>query len=318
MSKEAIAKGLKEANKILIITHVDPDGDAIGSMLGLGLALEKLGKKVVMACQDPVPKQFLYLPGSQRVIPYPCGSFDVVVSVDANDITRLGKAYHKELFGDLPLLNIDHHITNLHFGTINWVDPQAAATSEMVLELVEEMGIPLEPDIATCLLNGIVTDTQGFRTPNTTVKTLEAALRLQKAGANLHRVMSYAFNHHSFKILQLWSKLLGQVQFKNGVIWVRKPRSLLDELGLGEDNDRGLINFLLGVEGAKVAAIFTEKPGGEVDVSLRSIPGIDVSAVAVKLGGGGHPQAAGCHLKGSLEEVEKLVLEELQKLTQNH
>ena len=317
MSKEAIAKSLKEANKILIITHVDPDGDAIGSMLGLGLALERLRKKVVMACQDPVPKQFLYLPGSQRVIPYPCGSFDVVVSVDANDITRLGKAYDKELFGDLPLLNVDHHITNLNFGTINWVDPQAAATSEMVLEIIEEMDISLEPDIATCLLNGIVTDTQGFRTPNTTVKTLEAALRLQKAGANLYQVMSYAFNHYSFKILQLWSNLLGQAQFKNGIIWVRKPRSLLDELALGEDSDRGLINFLLGVEGAKVAAIFTEKSGGEVDVSLRSIPGIDVSVVAVKLGGGGHPQAAGCHLKGSLEEVEKLVLEELQKITKN-
>lgn len=315
MSKEAIVKSLNEANKILILTHIDPDGDAIGSVLGLGLALEKIGKKVIMACQDPVPRRFLYLPGSQRIIPYPSGSFEVVVSLDVNDLKRLGRAYHKELFGHLPLLNIDHHITNLYFGTLNWVEPQAAATAEMVLELLDELHAPIESDVALCLLNGIVTDTQGFRTASTTAKTLEAALRLQKAGANLHQVMTYAFNHHSLKMLQLWSKLLGRVQFKDGIIWVDKPRSVLQELELAEDNDSGLVNFLLGVEGVKIAVIFTEKPGGEVDVSLRSAPGIDISEVAVKLGGGGHPQAAGCRLKGGLEEVKKIILEELFKFT---
>lgn len=314
MSKEAIASSLNEAVKVLILTHVDPDGDAIGSMLGLGLALEKLGKKVVMACQDPVPKRFLYLPGSQRIVPYPYGSFDVVVSLDVNDIKRLGKVYHQELFSHLPLLNVDHHITNLRFGTINWVDPEAAATAEMVLELLEEMGAPIDPDVANCLLNGIVTDTQGFRTANTTVKTFEAALRLQKAGANLHQIMMQAFNHHSLKMLQLWSKLLARVQLQDGIIWVDKPRSILQELQLEEDYDHGFINFLLGVEGVKIATVFTEKSGGEVDVSLRSVPGVDVSAVAVKLGGGGHPQAAGCRLKGELEEVKKIVLWELRKL----
>ncbi len=314
MSREAIAKSLNEASKILILTHIDPDGDAIGSVLGLGLALEKLGKKVVMACQDPVPKRFHYLPGSQRIVPYPFGSFDIVVSLDANDVRRLGKAYSAELFGHLPLLNIDHHITNPFFGTLNWVDPQAAATSEMVLELLDEIPAPIEPDVATCLLNGIVTDTQGFRTASTTPKTLEATLRLQKAGASLHKVMTHALNHHPFKLLQLWSRLLGRVQFKDGIIWVDKPRSVLDESELGEDYDYGLINFLLGVEGVRIAVVFTEKPGGEVDISLRSVPGIDVSTVAAKLGGGGHPQAAGCRLKGHLEEVKKLVLEELRKL----
>ncbi len=315
MSKEAIAKSLREFNRILILTHIDPDGDAIGSVLGLGLALEKLGKKVVMACQDPVPRRFLYLPGSQRIIPYPYGNFDVVVSLDANDIRRLGKAYSAELFGHLPLINVDHHVTNPHFGTLNWVDPQAAATAEMVLELLEEIPAPIESDVATCLLNGLVTDTQGFRTANTTPRTLEAALKLQRAGADLHKVMTYAFNHHPFKLLQLWSRLLGRVQFKDGIIWVDKPRAILEELELGEDSDSGLINFLLGVEGARIAAIFTEKPGGEVDVSLRSVPGIDVSKVAAKLGGGGHPQAAGCRLKGNLEEVKKIVLEELRRLS---
>ncbi len=318
MSKEEIAKSLKEAGRILILTHIDPDGDAIGSVLGLGLALERLGKKVTMACQDPVPKRFLHLPGSQRIIPYPCGSFDLVVSLDANDLRRLGRAYSPELFGHLPLVNIDHHVTNPFFGTLNWVDPQAAATAEMVLELLEGIPAPIDPDVATCLLNGIVTDTQGFRTPSTTPRTLEAALKLQKAGANLHRVMTYAFNHHPFKLLQLWSRLLGRVQFRDGIIWVDKPRALLDELELGEDSDSGLINFLLGVEGARVAVIFTEKPGGEVDVSFRSVPGIDVSAVAVKLGGGGHPQAAGCRLKGNLEEVKEIVLKELRRLPSDH
>jgi len=312
MSQE-IAKLLSNARRLLIITHIDPDGDAIGSLLGLGLALEKMGKKVTMGCQDPVPRRFLYLLGSGRVVPYPMGSFDVVVALDASDLRRLGKAYSPELYGELPLINIDHHVTNPGFGTLNWVDPKAAATAQIILELIEGMGAPLEPDVATCLLNGIVTDTRGFRTANTTPQTLEAVLRLQKAGAELGHVMEHALNRRPLGALRLWAHLLNHVRLEDRIIWAEKPRRLLEELGLEDDSDYGLINFMVGVEEADVAVIFSEKPDGEIDVSMRSVPGVDVSKVAAKLGGGGHPQAAGCRLKGTFQEVRDKVLGELKR-----
>ncbi|RLC82328.1 MAG: hypothetical protein DRI61_02585 [Chloroflexi bacterium] len=310
---EEIAKALERAHRVLIITHIDPDGDAIGSLLGLGLALEKMGKKVTMACENPVPRRFLYLPGSDRVVPYPMGSFEIVVALDASDLRRLGKAYSPELYGELPLINIDHHVTNPGFGTLNWVDPEAAATAQIVLELVEGMGAPLEPDVATCLLNGIVTDTRGFRTVNTTPQTLEAALKLQRAGANLVEVMENVFDRRPLGVLRLWAHILSQAQLEDRIIWAEKPRSLLEKFGLNDEGNYGLTNFMVGVEEADVAVIFSEKPGGEIDVSMRSVPGVDVSKVAAKLGGGGHPQAAGCRLKGTFQEVREKVLRELRK-----
>ena len=309
---EAIPDLLGRARCILLITHIDPDGDAIGSLLGLGLSLEKLGKKVVMSCQDPVPRRFSYLPGSQRVVPYPMGDFDVVVSLDASHLDRLGKAYSPELYGELPLVNIDHHVTNTRFGDFNWVDPSAAATAQMVLTLLEAMSAPMGEDVALCLLNGIVTDTRGFRTMNTTPETLKAVLRLQEAGARLGYVMENALNRRPLGALRLWGYLLNRVNLEDGIIWVEKPRRLLDELGLDEDSDYGLVSFMVGVDEADVAVVFSEKPNGEIDVSMRSVPGVDVSVVAAKLGGGGHPQAAGCRLKGSFEQVRSRVLRELK------
>jgi len=309
---EEIARLLSDVHRALLITHIDPDGDAIGSLLGLGLALEKMGKKVTMACQDPVPRRFSYLPGSDRVIPYPMGSFDVVVALDASDLQRLGKSYSPELYGGLPLINIDHHITNPGFGTLNWVDPEAAATAQIVLELIEKLGVPLEPDVSVCLLNGIVTDTRGFRTLSTTPETLKAVLRLQKAGAELGYVMENALDRRPLGALKLWAYLLNKVCLEDRIIWVEKPRRLPEELGLEEDSNYGIISFMVGVEEADVAVIFSEKPNGQIDVSMRSVPGVDVARVAAKLGGGGHPQAAGCRLEGTLPEVRELVLRELR------
>jgi len=315
---KALLEAIHNARRILLITHIDPDGDAIGSLLGLGLALEKKGKRVVMACDDPVPSRFAYLPGSQRVTPSPYGSFDLIIALDASDRNRLGKAYAEELYASIPLVNIDHHITNLHFGTINWVDPKAAATAEMVLELVEALEIPLDVQIATCLLHGIISDTRGFRTPNTTPEVLEATVKLQKAGAPLVEVMEHIFNRRPLNVLRLWGKVLNNVRMEGRIIWAEIPRSLVEELGLESNSDYGLVNVMVGVNEADVAVIFTEKPNGDIDVGMRSIPGIDVSQVAVSLGGGGHPQAAGCRLRGRMPEVREKVLKRLAEFLDKH
>ena len=302
-----IKRRLEEARRILLITHISPDGDAIGSLLGLGWALRPL-KKVTMACADPVPSSYTYLPGSQAIMAQPAGWYDLVISLDASDLERLGSAYDPVALAHTPLINIDHHVTNVHFGTINWVDPSAAATAELVLELVEYLGIPLNPNIATCLLNGIVTDTRGFRTSTTSLRTMEAVVKLMKAGAPLTQVTDRVFSHKPLSTIRLWGRVLGKVRMEDGILWGEIPRALREECQVSGNDDLGLSSLLATVEGVKVAVIFSEREDGRVDVGLRSVPGVDVASIALQLGGGGHPQAAGCLLSGTLPEVREKVL----------
>jgi phosphoesterase RecJ-like protein len=211
--KEAIARFILDAQRVMAITHVAPDGDAIGSLLGLGSALRWLGKEYTLACADPVPRGFTYLPGSEAIVTGPEGEYDLVISLDCSDLERLGAAYDESLTG-LPIVNVDHHVTNTHFGTVNWVDSGAASTAEMVLDLVESLGVPLDSDMALCLLNGIVTDTLGFRTPNTTPQAMRAALKLMEGGAQLPEVTDHVFNRRPFADICLWAKALNGIRLE--------------------------------------------------------------------------------------------------------
>jgi phosphoesterase RecJ-like protein len=292
---------------VIVITHVAPDGDAIGSLLGLGRALRWLGKKYTLACADPTPKRFTYLPGSEAIVTSPEGEYDLVISLDCGDLERLGTAYDETLAG-LPIINIDHHVTNTHFGSVNWADTGAASTAEMVLDLIESLGVPLDSDIALCLLNGIVTDTRGFRTPNTTPRTMRAALKLMETGARLPEVTDHAFNRRPFSDVCLWGKALNGVQLDGRIIWSQITRTMHQECASSEKGDAGLVNFLSTSDEADIAIVFVEQDDGRVKVEMRSVPGVDVSAVALALGGGGHPQAAGCTLDGDLDEARERVL----------
>lgn len=306
---EAIAEAIHKAQHILLIAHVSPDGDAIGSLLGLGWALEGLGKEVILACEDPVPPQYRYLPGSERVVqkPDPTG-VDLVISLDGSDLERMGKAYDADRLRGVPLANVDHHVTNLRFGTWNWVDPSKAATAEMVLDLVDRLGVPLDGRIALCLLNGLVTDTLGFRTPNTGPGELAAAIRLMEAGAPLRRVMHYAFHRRPYTSIRLWGLALQTVHLDGRVVWAEITQEMQRLAGGGDVGNGSLVNFLIAAEEADVAVVFTETKDGQVEVGFRSVAGVDVSGVALSLGGGGHPQAAGCTLPGPLSEARERVL----------
>jgi len=307
-----VAQLIRQAQDILAICHITPDGDAIGSLLGLGWALHKLGKEHTLACADPVPDSFAYLPGSEAIVAYPEGNYDLVIGLDCSDLKRLGVAYDQNSLRGVPIINIDHHVTNVGFGSVNWVDPGSAATAQMVLTLIERLGVPLDPTIATCLLNGIVTDTRGFCTPNTTPAVVETATRLMTAGASLPEITDRVFNHRPLAMLCLWGKALGAVQLDGRIIWTEISQATRRECGLSSDSDDGLVSFLTSANEADVGIVFTEKDDGTIDVSMRSMPGIDVSSVALRLGGGGHPQAAGCNLSSSLAEARERVLAELR------
>lgn len=304
---------IEKAERALIVTHISPDGDAIGSLLGLGWALRALGKHSVLACADPVPQPFHFLPGHQEIVREPEGTFDLVIGLDASDPQRLGSPWQQAEGLDAPKIVIDHHVTNLHFGDINWVDTTAAATAEMIYELVQALDVPMNVDIAQCLLCGVVTDTRGFRTSNTTPRSLAIATRLMEAGADLNLVTEQALNRKPLAVLRLWGMALPRMQMRGRILWSTVTRQMREETGVNDNGDGGLVNVLVSANEADVAVVFTEREDNRVEVGMRAKPGFDVSQVALSLGGGGHPQAAGCVIKGSLEEVQELVLSALEE-----
>lgn len=299
---------IAEAERILIISHVSPDGDAIGSLLGLGLALYPRKASVVLACADPVPEQYHHLPHCERIVQAPQGTFDLVISLDCSDLQRLGSAYDTVALDGVPLLNIDHHTTNVFFGTDNWVEPAAAATAQMLVSLLRELEIPFTVEIATCLLHGIITDTLCFRTPNTTPQILEAAVQLTRAGAPFVELTDRAFDHRPLGAIRLWGKVLERMHLEGRIAWSEITQEMRHATGYVEDGDAGLVNFMGTANEADIAVIFTELEDGKVDVSIRASAQYDVSGVALSLGGGGHPQAAGCTLPGPLGDVERRVV----------
>jgi len=303
---------IKSAYHPLLICHVAPDGDAIGSLAGLGHALRRMGREPILACQDPVPSRLSYIPGAEVVVQDTGDAFDLIISLDCSDRERLGHFAHMPTFERTPLLNIDHHLTNLHFGTVNLVDPSASSAAEVVLRLLDYMAIPLDADVATCLLAGIVTDTRGFRTSNVTLQLMEATLRLMKAGASLPYITHHGLDRRPTTAIRLWGAALAQLQVKDRVVWTYVTPEMRRAAGYTGNGDAGLVSFLISANDADAAVVFVEREDGTVEVGLRAVPGYDVGHVALVLGGGGHVLAAGCTLPGPLEDAQAQVLAALQ------
>ncbi len=308
---------VRQASRILLITHIAPDGDAIGGLLGLGKALRDAGKLVTVSCSDPVPKRFAYIPGYADIVSQVTGPFNLVVSLDCSDLQRVGPTYHAAEWHGVPFLNIDHHVTNTRFGTHNWVEPGCVATSEMVLDLCDRLGLPLDADIATCLLYGIISDTLGLRTNNVTPALLAKVMRLMQAGAPLAAIMDQAFNRRPYSLLRAWEQALETMQLENGVIWASLAKQARQRAGLDNTDMQGLGNLMLSVEEARLSAVLVEKDDGRVEVGLRARASFDVASVALALGGGGHPQAAGCTMDGPLDMAAERVVTLLKSQTAN-
>jgi bifunctional oligoribonuclease and PAP phosphatase NrnA len=309
---QPIKVALERAQRVLIVSHVMPDGDTIGSALGLAWALRSRGMEVRLACADPVPALLRFLPGAEAFADRGRSDEQVVVAVDCSDQGRMGHAFEHAILQDVPLINIDHHVTNTLYGTYNHVS-ETAATAELVLEVIAFLGIPLDEraaglPIATCLLTGIITDTRCFRTHNTTPHALRAALKLIEVGASLTDVTDAIYNHLPLAMLRLWGPALAQVQQTGDIVWTEVTLAMLRAAELGPEASDGLVNYLSTFHEARVAMVLQEQEDGRVDVSLRSVPAVNVAVVARALGGGGHTQAAGAMLPGPLTAVRERVL----------
>jgi len=295
----------------LVATHVRPDGDAIGSLLGLGLALRQAGKSVQMLSSDGVPASYRHLPGSQDVIQRPEGDFDLTIVLDCSDPDRAGKNFNSY---NPPDLNVDHHVTNLLFARLNLVDTTAVATAEILADNLAHWDLPMTPDVAAALLTGIITDTLGFRTSNMTPKALRWAANLMETGADLPDLYQRSLVVRSFEAMRFWAAGLARLEREGPIVWT--TLSMADRQGTGYPgrDDADLINELSAITDAAVAIVFVEQPNGNVKVSWRAQPGIDVSAIALKFGGGGHPSAAGAEVEGSLDDVRQRILLETRQI----
>jgi len=230
------------------------------------------------------------------------------VGLDASDGARLGSPFRPADFGAAPIVIIDHHITNLRFGTLNYVNPAAVATSQIVVDLADALGAPISREAATCLLTGLVTDTLGFRTSNVTPQVMAVAMRLMEAGANLAETTERTLNHKPLNTLRLWGQALANVQINGRVVWATITRQMRDQVDAPLNGDGGLVSQLIKAPEAVIAAVFSETAEGKIEISFRAKSGYDVSQIALSLGGGGHPQASGCTVAGPLTDAEARVL----------
>ncbi len=307
----------------LLVSHVNPDGDAVGSLLGMGWILDSLGKKTTLALQDAVPVEYCTLPGADRIVGPEAVTdvYDLIICLDASSQDRMGKVYRSE-HKPIPLLVIDHHVTNTRFGSVNWVAPECAATCQMLVELTDALAIPLHGELAQCLLAGLVTDTLCFRTSNTTPAVLESAMRLMQGGANLNDITEKMLDRRPYSVLRLWGMVLNNVQMEDGVIWVSISQAQFAASGGDNREDGSLSSMLIRTVDAKISASFIEKidESGQptVECSFRARRGYDISTVALALGGGGHPAAGGCTLSGTLSDAIAHVAPMLKAVCRPH
>ena len=303
---------LSVASNIVIASHVRPDGDAIGSLLGLGLALRDAGKSVQMILVDGAPASFKHLAGSELIKKEPVGGHDTFITVDCADFKRVGKVF--ENFGQ-PDINIDHHKTNERFGKLNLIEAEEVATSAILTAHLPEWGFKITQPIAAALLTGIITDTLGFRTSNTTPEALRQCATLMETGVDMPDIYMRALVKKTFPAAKYWGAGLSSLESKNGIVWGTLTVADRKAAGYGGNDDADLINMISAIDGNKVGMVFVEQTDNHVKISWRALEaGVDVSPIAKHFQGGGHAAAAGADIRGSLSEVQKEVLEKTREM----
>jgi phosphoesterase RecJ-like protein len=302
----AIKKRLDESKNVIIASHVRPDGDAIGSLLGMGLTLMNEGKTVQMVLVDGVPASYRHLEGSEHIVKQPTAQYDTFITVDCADFKRVGKAF--ESFPK-PHINIDHHKTNEQFGELNLIEPEEVATAAILANHLPTWGFKITKPIAASLLTGIITDTLGFRTSNTNPSSLRLSAMLMETGANMPDLYMRSLIHKSFPAARYWGAGLSSLEQKDGIVWGTLRLADRKSSGYGGNDDADLINMISAIHGNKVGMVFVEQSDKHVKISWRALEdGIDVSPIAKQFGGGGHAAAAGADIPGSLDEIQPAVL----------
>jgi len=307
---------LARSEKVLLATHIYPDGDALGSQLALGMVLEAMGKEVVLYGDEPVSHLYDFLPGCDRLVTsLPAASgFSCAVSVDCADPQRLGST-HEQLLAHKPFIMIDHHLGHQPFGDLQWVDPGRSATGEMVYDLAVALGAEISPEAAFCLYTALVSDTGSFMYPATSAHTLEVASALVSLGVKPAEVAGRLFDNYTVNRLHLLRLVLDSLELfgRERIAVIRATREMFALTGTVPADTENFINYPRSLAPVKVAAFIKESRDNVISVSLRSKgKDCDVAKVAGEFGGGGHRNAAGFKLRSG--EVEKVKAELLARL----
>lgn len=329
---DRIAQTIEKNNKFLIIAHNNLDGDSFGSGLALGLALKNMGKDANFLLKTPIPERYNFLPGIKEITTKIQDSkkYSVLFVLDTAGWDQI-EGVDPSLFKNYTIINIDHHIDNLKFGSINWIDTRASAVGEQIYKLLTKLKIPITKEIASCIYTAILTDTGCFQFSNTTSDTYEIASKLLQKGALPSYVSEKIYERMPFRRLKLFQYALSSLKIGHNkkIIWMWVTQAMLKKSGAKREDTEGFIDYLKAVEGIKVAVIFKEEPvkneispappycfrRGWVRVTLRSKDSkIFVNQIAHKFNGGGHPAAAGCTVQGTKKEVEKRVIEAIESI----
>lgn len=302
---EEVVEELRRRDSFVMVSHVKPDGDTLGAGLALGLALEKLGKRVRYFQQDSVPRNLRFLPGTQFVsneLPADLPPETLYVFCDMSDWRRAGDLLPPVSRENM--LDIDHHLGNMLFGKLNYVLESECSTGSVVLRIIRALGVKLDADIATCILAALMTDTGGFMHSNTTPEALETAAALMRAGADKERITREIFANKRVAATKLLSRIVEAMRFSHDgrYCYSYVNDAMLAETGADGEDTEDTVNVLLGQEGVEVAALF-KAIAGEIRVSLRSTGRLNVQAAAGRLGGGGHFRASGLTFVGSLGDA---------------
>ena len=309
---EQVRLRLEQADHILISAHTRPDGDAIGSVLALGLAMQNAGKKVQMVLADGVPAALRFFPGSEQVANKHKDQFDMVVILDSSSLDRVGNVVDEINKIDV---SIDHHPDNTRFAEINIVQPKAVSTTEVLARVIPEIGLEITPNVASNLLGGMITDTIGFKTENMQPDALRLAADLMEKGANLPFLYHHALVEKTFQAAKYMGAGLSQLQQEEGLVWTTLTLENRKTAQYPGRDDADLVNIMSAIDSADVALIFVEQNEHTVKVSWRTrSPEIDVSVVAHEFGGGGHRAAAGAMIEGSLQDVQMEVVKRTKVL----
>ena len=309
-----IGRVLREHNKFAVLSHVRPDGDALGSTLALALSLKGLGKEVRAWNEEGMLEKYNFLAQAELLTQPPSEpeNFDVVVALDTAVQNRLGTTTsavrHAKLW-----INIDHHPSNPRYGDLVYIDPTAPATGQILFEFLTNQNFPITPEIAENLYAAISTDTGSFQYPNTTVRTFEIAAELVRCGVEVGRISQLLYENFPRRRIELLRELLGTMQFgcDRKLAWFSLSKAAALALGVIPEDNEGLIDNLRAIRGVIAAIFFEELPDGKVRVSMRSKnQAVDVCAICTQFGGGGHVLAAGARVRGTLAEVEKKIVEQ--------
>jgi bifunctional oligoribonuclease and PAP phosphatase NrnA len=316
-SLSQIAALLKERQRFVVMSHVRPDGDALGCTLAMGHCLRRLGKEVTMWNEEGCLEKFSYLPGSELVQRPPAEpqSFDVVVMLDTAVKDRVGTCLPAVKHADV-WVNIDHHISNPRYGDLNHIDATSPATGQILFELFRQGELPFTYAMADNLYVAISTDTGSFQYPSTTARTYEIGAELVRMGVDVGKLSQRMYESYPRRRLELLKSLLNTLHFSSGdrVASFALTQQVSRALGVKPEDNEGLIDTIRAVEGVVVAAFFEELEDGRVRGSLRSKdPRADVCKIAAQFGGGGHTLAAGLRLSGPLDEAQRKVLKAIDE-----